>query len=77
MVLPGEVYSLILAMTEQVSTANHGGGWEMKRVTLRRLHGYLGSFHAYLDSISISFVYHVSKASVSIPKIAGETGERN
>lgn len=61
-------------MTEQVTTANNGGGWE-KRVTLRRLHGYVGSFHAYLDSISISFVYNISKASVSILKVAGEAEE--
>lgn len=63
-------------MTEQVSTTNHGGGWELKRVTLRRLHGYLGSFHAYLDSITISFVYKISKASVNIPEVAGEAAER-
>jgi len=26
-------------MTEQMSTTNSGGVWELKRVTLRRLHG--------------------------------------
>lgn len=60
-------------MTEQVSTTNSGGGYELKRVTLRRLHGYLGSFHAYLDSITVSFLYKISKASVNIPEVARET----
>lgn len=63
-------------MTEQVSTTNSGGGWELKRVALRRLHGYLGSFHAYLDSITVSFVHSISKASVNIPEVAGEAVER-
>lgn len=63
-------------MTEQVNTTNHGGGWELKRVTLRRLYGYLGSFHAYLDSVTISFVCKISKPSVNIPEVAGETAER-
>lgn len=68
--------SLILDMAEQVSATNSGGGWELKRVALRRLHGYLGSCHAYLDSITVSFVYNISKASVNILEVAGEAVER-
>lgn len=59
-------------MTEQVNTTNSGGGCELKRVTLRRLHGYLGSFCAYLDSITVSFLYKISKLSVNIPEVTGE-----
>lgn len=59
-----------------MSTTNSGGGWELKGIALRRLHGYLGSFHAYLDSIAVSFVCNISKASVNIPEAAGEAAEK-